>query len=179
MKNMIKEDFNITEQGPQQKHLGVEYIRKHEKFEEYWEVQLNKFRTEMLLEYEMLTGKKIKSCVTPGAPGKTLGANNGETIMEAEYHKIVGKLLWSTKKDSLDWCANAVCELSLYFLSCPGKEQHWDGVSRVFGFLSSKLDRVLKIREPKELRVIAYVDSDWVTNSEGKPEKYYGFPGYH
>jgi len=151
MKNMIKEDFNITEQGPLRKHLGVVNMRKHDKFGEYWRVQLKKFRTEMilLLEYEMLTGKKIKSCVTPGAPGKTLGANNGETIMEAEYRKIVGKLLWSsTKKDSPD-CAKAVRELSSY-LSCPG-EEHWDGVSRVIGFLSSKLNRVLKIRKPKEL----------------------------
>ena len=57
MKNMIKEDFNITEKGPLRKHLGVEYMRKHEKFGEYcWELQLKKFRTEMLLEYEMLTG---------------------------------------------------------------------------------------------------------------------------
>jgi len=65
----------------------------------------------MLLEYEMLTDKKIKSYVTPGAPGKTLGANNGETIIEAEYCKIVGKLLWFTEKYSPD-CANEVRELS-------------------------------------------------------------------
>ena len=93
MKNMIKEDFNITEQGPLRKHLGVQYMYKHDKFGEYCQVQLKKFRTEMmLLECEMLTGKKIKSYVTPGASGKTLGTNNGENIMEAEYRKIVGKL---------------------------------------------------------------------------------------
>jgi hypothetical protein len=124
---------------------------KHDKYGEYWEVQLKNFHAEMLLEYEMLTGKKIKSDATPGAPGRTLGANNGETIMEAEYRKLVGKLLWTTTKDSPHCCANAVLsELSSY-LSCPGKE-YLDGVSRVIGFLSNNLDRVLKIRKPKELR---------------------------
>ena len=73
-----------------------------------------------------------------------------------------------------DCCrANAVRELSSY-LSCPG-EEHWDGVSRVIGFLSSKLDRVLKIRKPKELRVIAYVDSDWAANKVSRKSTT-GFP---
>ena len=51
MRNMIKEDFKITEQGPLGKHLGVEYMRKHEKLGEYWEGQLKRFCNEMLLEY--------------------------------------------------------------------------------------------------------------------------------
>ena len=120
----------------------------------------------MLLEYEMLTGKKIKSYATPGAPGKTLGANNGETIMEAEYRKIVGKLLWSTKKDSPD-CANAVRELSSY-LSCPGEEQ-WDGISRVVGSLSSKLDRVIKIRKPSASRTLLPRASAFLSLELGLP----------
>ena len=70
----------------------------------------------------------------------------------------MGKLLWSTKKDSPD-CANAVRELSAH-LSCPGEEQ-WHAVARVIGYLFNMEDRVLKLRTPKELRVIAYVDSDW------------------
>ena len=40
MKNVIKEDFNITEQGILQKHLGVEYAWKEDKYGEYWEVQM-------------------------------------------------------------------------------------------------------------------------------------------
>ena len=38
-----------------------------------------------------------------------------------------------------------------------------DGISRVIGFLSDKLDRVLKVEKPKELQVIAYIDSDCAT----------------
>jgi histone deacetylase 1/2 len=161
MKNVIKEDFNITEQGILQKHLGVEYAWKEDKYGEYWEVQMQKFRMQLLREYEKLTGMIIKSYATPGVPGKTLNKNDGEVIMEGEYRKIVGKLLWSTKKDSPD-CANAVRELSAH-LSCPGEEQ-WHAVARVIGYLSNMEDRVLKLRKPKELRVIAYVDSDWAAN---------------
>ena len=62
--------------------------------------------------------------------------------MENEFRKIVGKLLWSTKKDFLKYAYN-VRELFSYS-SCPGKEQ-WDRVSRVIGFLLEKLDRVLKV----------------------------------
>jgi hypothetical protein len=39
MKNMIEEDFNIEEQGPPRKHLGVEYTHKKNKYGESWEVQ--------------------------------------------------------------------------------------------------------------------------------------------
>jgi hypothetical protein len=31
-----------------------------------------------------------------------------------------------------------------------------------------KLDRVLKVWKPKELRVIAYIDSDWDYNKVGR-----------
>ena len=83
--------------------------------------------------------------------------------MEAEYRKMVGKLLWAVKKESPD-CANAVCELSAH-LSNPG-QQHWDAVGRVIGFLSGNKDRVLKMRTPTSMRVVGYVDSDWAANRE-------------
>jgi hypothetical protein len=76
---------------------------------------------------------------------------------------MVGKLLWTVKKESPD-CANAVRELSAH-LSNPGKE-HWDAVGRVIGFLAGNTDRVLKMRVPTNLRVVGYVDSDWAANKE-------------
>ena len=91
---------------------------------------MQEFRNDLISDYEKATGTKyVKVYATPGIPGRILIKNEEEPVKEAEYRKMVGKLLWTVKKESPD-CANAVRELSAH-LSNPGKE-HWDAVGRVF-----------------------------------------------
>ena len=62
---------------------------------------------------------KINAYITPGAlvAGTRLVKNDGDVIKEAEYRKIVGKLLWSTRKDLPD-CANADHKLLNHMFCC-------------------------------------------------------------
>ncbi len=84
------------------------------------------------------TGTKyVKVYVTPGTPGQILIENKEGPVKKGEYRKMVGKILWTVKKESPD-CANAVRELSAH-LSNPSKE-HCDAVGRVVGFLTGKTD---------------------------------------
>ncbi len=78
--------------------------------------------------------------------------------MEAEYRKMVGKLLWTVKKES-PYCANVVSELSAH-PSNPG-QQHWDAVRRFIGFLSEKKDNVLKMHTPTSI-LLDEITADFV-----------------
>jgi hypothetical protein len=164
IKSKIKEDFTISELGPLKKHLGVNYTWKTDGIGSFWEVQMKEFRRDLIKDYlEATNAKKVKPSATPGTPGRTLVKNKGDAVMESKYRKMVGKLLWTVKKESPD-CANAVRELSAH-LSNPGRDQ-WDAVTRIVGFLAHNEERVLKMRTPTSMRVTGYVDSDWAANKD-------------
>ena len=117
---------------------------------------MQEFRNDLISNYEKFAETKyVKVYATPGTPGRILIKNEEGPVMEAEYRKMVGKLLWTVKKKNPD-CANAVRELSAH-LSNPGKE-HWDAVGRIVGFLAGNTDRVLKCAF-----LLAYVWSDMST----------------
>ncbi len=125
---------------------------------------MKEFREDMITDYKKATKiEKVKVYATPGSPGRVLTKNEGDTIMEAVYCKMVGKLLLAVKKESPD-CTKAGLELSAH-LSNPG-QQHWDAVGRNIGFLSGNKDRVLKMRTPTSMRVVGCMDRDWAANRE-------------
>lgn len=163
IKAKVKATFTITELGPLKKHLGVHYKMKNDRSGNYLEVQMQAFRDDLIKDYEEAVGKLAKVCNTPGAPGKVLIKNEEDVMMETEYRKLVGKLLWTVKKESPD-CANAVRELSAH-LSSPGK-LHWDAIGRIVGFLAGNRKRVLKMRIPTRLQIVGYGDSNWAASRE-------------
>ena len=137
---------------------------KNDRSGNYQEVQMQAFRDYLIKDYEEAVGKSAKVYKTPGAPGKILIKNKEDIMMKTEYRKLVGKLLWTVKKESPD-CAKAVREISAH-LSSPGK-LHWDKIGQIVGFLARNRKRVLKMRIPTRLHiVIGYVDSDWAANRE-------------
>jgi hypothetical protein len=62
-------------------------------------------------------------------------------------------------------CANAVRDLTCH-LSNPGVE-HWKALSRLIGYLKHHY-RPMKLRAPKEMRVVAAFDSDWATDKNDR-----------
>jgi hypothetical protein len=150
----------IKELGIVRKHLGVYYTTGHDKDGTYLEANMFDFVKGMTEDYFQLTGSFPRNAATPALSGTTLERNEGEIINQPEYRSVVGKLLYFMKKVS-PLCANATRELSQH-LENPGLE-HWKAVERILGFLQHPGHCKLKMRAPKELRVLSACDTDYAT----------------
>ncbi len=133
IKSKISSVFTISDLGPLKKHLGVNYMWKSDDVGKYWEVQMQEFRNDLISDYEKFAETKyVKVYATPGTPGRLLIKNKEGPVKETEYRKMVGKLLWTVKKESPN-CANAVRAVHPH-LSNPGME-HWDALEELLGSL--------------------------------------------
>jgi hypothetical protein len=160
-KKEIKKRFNITEMGPIQKHLGVWYERKSDEAGEFYEVRMDEYKDEIVKDWKELIGP-LKAEKTPGYPGESLVKNEGNAVNKDQYRKFLGRLMWLVRKVAPE-CGNAVRELAM-FMDSPG-EEHWKAMKRLVGYLEST-DVHLKLREPVDLKVYAWVDSNFATNKE-------------
>ncbi len=69
---------------------------------------MQEFCNNLISDYKVtIRTKYAKVYATPGTPGRILIKNEEGPVKEAEYRKMVGKLLWTVKKESPN-CANAV-----------------------------------------------------------------------
>ena len=60
-----------------------------------------------------LTEKDPKPFATPGYPGESLVKNEGESVDKSGYQKMLGKLMWFSRKVKPE-CANPVRELAMF-----------------------------------------------------------------
>ena len=164
-KKKIKERFRISELGRITKHLGVWYdhVEKGTSGERY-ELKMDAYKEDIVNDWKRITGREVKPANTPGFPGKSLVKNEGESLDKDGYRKVLGKLMWFTKK-LLPECANPIRELAMY-MDNPGKE-HWRALDRMIGYLQG-VKGVLNMRKPKSLKVEAFVDSNFATNKESR-----------
>ena len=163
-KSKIKTRFNLSELGTLTKHLGVWYERKKDKFGTYYELSMDKYQSEILDDFENITGRKAKAANTPGYPGTSLVKNEEAALHLDDYRKLLGKLMWFVKKLSPE-ASNAIRELAS-FMDNPGPE-HWKSLERLVGYLG-KSRIFLKMRKPKNLKVVAAVDSNYAVNKENR-----------
>ena len=83
--------------------------------------------------------------------------------MIKEYRSFVGRLLFYIKKVVFE-CANAIRELS-QFLSHP-MEAHWKGLMRLVCYIKHKPYRTFKIRKPKDLEVISFINISYAPEKD-------------
>ncbi len=160
-KTQIKKRFNIAELGPIKKHLGVWYERKCDAAGEYYEVRMDDYKKAIVNDWKALYGE-LKVEKTPGYPSESLVKSEEEPIDVEVYRKFLGRIMWMVRKVAPE-CSNATRELAM-FMDKPGKE-HWKAMKRLVGYLAST-DVHLKLREPLNLKVYAWVDSNFATNKE-------------
>ncbi|GAX17144.1 hypothetical protein FisN_UnNu082, partial [Fistulifera solaris] len=160
-KTQIKKRFNIAELGPIKKHLGVWYERKCDAAGEYYEVRMDDYKKAIVKDWKALYGE-LKVEKTPGYPNESLVKSEDEPIDLEVYRKFLGRIMWMVRKVAPE-CSNATRELAM-FMDKPGKE-HWKAMKRLVGYLAST-DVHLKLREPLNLKVYAWVDSNFATNKE-------------
>lgn len=160
-KTEIKKRFSIQELGPIKKHLGVWYERKSDELGPFYEVRMDEYKKEIVNDWTTMYGvpKKAK---TPGYPNKTLVKNEGAVVDLEVYRKFLGRIMWLVRKVAPE-CGNAVRELAM-FMDSPGEEQ-WKSMARLVGYLDAT-DVYLKLRQPINLKVYAWVDSNYATNVE-------------
>ena len=161
-KTEIQARFKISDLGTLKKHLGVWYDRKKDEIGEYYELEMSKYRDDIIKDFEGITGKRVKPAPTPGYPGTSLVKNADEETKKEEFRKLLGKLMWYCKK-LLPECSNATRELASY-MDNPGPE-HWKAMTRLVSYIAGN-DSKLKLRRPQDLRVRGFVDSNYATNKE-------------
>ena len=164
-KKEFKKLFTVTDLGEITKHLGIWYERKTDNEGEFFEMSMTDFAEDLVKDYEKEMGKPIKTALSPGIPGKSLlkAEEGAEPINLDKYRSFVGRIMWYMRKLTPQ-CCNAMRELASH-MSCPTVE-HWKALTRAIGFVKNNLDRRVKIRAPKTLRIISYTDSDWAGNKD-------------
>ena len=173
LKRELQKHIVISDLGQLKKHLGVHYKFGKDAGGPYLEAGMMEFAQEIatdamkycakLVENYPSAGKfvgTLRTFPTPGYFNEHPQLNKKEAVMNEEYRSIIGKILYLVKKVEPN-CANAVRELSS-FLDNPSIE-HWKHVRRLAGYIY-KYSRPLKMRAPKDLRVIGCVDSDWAND---------------
>jgi hypothetical protein len=164
-KNDVQTRFNISDLGLIKKHLGVWYERCKDKDGEYFKMTMQKYQDDIVCDWEQITGATAKPAKTPGFPGESLTKNTGDEIDKENYRKILGRLMWFTRK-LMPECGNAIRELAIS-MDNPG-EEHWRAMGRLIGYIASTTTVELRLMKPRDLKVYAYVDSNYATNKENR-----------
>lgn len=122
---------------------------------------MDEYKNELIKDWKEKIGS-LKEERTPGYPGESLVKNTGPVVNKKQYRKFLGRIMWLVRKVAPE-CGNATRELAM-FMDAPGHE-HWKAMRRLMGYLEST-DVHLKLREPVNLKVYAWVDSNYATNKE-------------
>ncbi len=157
LKRTMRERVTISDLGPIETHLGVDYKLCEDDDGKYFECSMESYLCDAVKKFEEFTGKEVRNYATPGRAHTCLEKHDGDPVNQEEYRSHVGKILFAIKKVLPD-CANAIRDLSSH-LQCPSKE-HWLALARLFGYIKHRR-RPFKLRQPKELRLVGCSDSDW------------------
>jgi hypothetical protein len=163
VKSGIQKAVNIADLGTLTRHLGVNYEFGFDEHGNYLASSMVDYVKAVVTDFEELTGGPVRSFLTPGvATTPPLKSVDPEEVIEIEkYRSFVGRVLFSVSKTD-PYSANAVRELTTY-LSAPNAE-HWKALTHFIGYLKQGMYPVLKMRPPKERRVVAFVDSDYASD---------------
>jgi hypothetical protein len=164
-KKNVQTRFNISDLGQLKKHLGVWYERCKDKTGEYYKMTMKKYQDDIVLDWEQIAGGKAKKAKTPGFPGETLRKNTEQEVDKENYRKILGRLMWFTRK-LMPECGNPIRELAIS-MDNPGQD-HWRSMSRLVGYIANTDTVELRLMKPKDLKVYAYVDSNYATDTDNR-----------
>jgi hypothetical protein len=105
----------------------------------------------------------IKEFSTPGASvTPPLRSSPEDEIINMElFRSFVGRILFACGKTE-PTISNACRELTSH-LTAPN-EEHWKALTHLVGYLKSGSFQGIKLREPKDFRVVAYVDADYASD---------------
>ena len=155
----LKSQVEIVEVGCMDTHLRVNYHLDKDAIGWYYECEMQEYIDEIVQEFEEYTEMALRDYPSPAVPGQFLmKLEEGEEAIDiGSYHRFMGKLLFAVMKVLPD-CGNAIRDLTCH-LSNPG-EEHWKALEHMIGYLKFHY-RPMKLRAPKELRMVTAFDADW------------------
>jgi hypothetical protein len=160
----MQKRFKIKKLGRLKKHLGVWYEWSRDENNNICiKASMNEIIQEASDKFLNVIGHVANLAPTPGYPNKTLSKHKGDPIMITEYRSLVGKCMYYTTKVGPE-CVNAARELAQH-MSNPGQE-HWKALERMIGYLITQKGNGFTFQKPKELRVVAYADANYATNTD-------------
>lgn len=167
-KNEFKKTYKITELGDLKRHLGIwfEWI-KSDSGEKAIRLHMDDMATKIVKEYEKLLGNSVKVWNTPGYPSLKLAKpKEGEEIVdEKNYRSMVGKVMYFVNK-VCPVCLSITRELAKCF-ACP-TQNHWKALTRLVGYIKGTIGKGRLLRKPKEMRIVAFTDSDYANGEDRK-----------
>ena len=160
MKNKLKKEFGVVEDGQLRKLLGVRYKWDDVDDAEKARVTLSMGdkADEIIKAYEKATGRTPRTQTTPGVPGETLSKNEEDPVQHDDYRSILGKAMFYVTKIAPE-CSYAINQLARHMHN-PG-QAHWRAMERFVGYLKGKERHELVIRRPTELKVYSFGDSSY------------------
>ena len=163
LKAGVRKRFKITELGTIRKHLGVWYEHCKDAKGEYYKLSMDQYEKDILSDWKAVTGRDAKPAPTPGFPNESLTKNQGKEVDKENYRKLLGRLMWFVRK-LMPEALNAIRELAM-FMDNPGDE-HWRAMGRLVGYIAGQGRVELCLMKPRDLKVYAYVDSNYATNKD-------------
>jgi len=166
LKEEISKHVKITQPGILTQHLGVNWKFGDDKYGPYLEGSMHEYTKSICNDYEKFMGATIKPQNTPGAHNVKLQKNHDELniINIDEFRSFVGRILFMARKVD-PYLTNSVRELSTH-LSSP-TEAHWKSLSHLVEYLKNN-PMSLKLRAPKSLKIISFVDSDYASDKNDR-----------
>jgi hypothetical protein len=114
-------------------------------------------------DFEKDLATTLKDYKTPGAAvtPPLRSTPEDEIILHELYRSYVGRVMFACGK-SEPTISNACRELTCH-LNAPNAT-HWSALKNLIGYLKGKSFQGLKMRAPKDRRVVAFVDSDYASD---------------
>jgi hypothetical protein len=153
----------ISDLGKLVRHLGVDYEFGRDDFGNYIKSSMTEYIESIVRDFEKDLATTLKDYKTPGAAvtPPLRSTPEDEIVLHELFRSYVGRVMFACGK-SEPTIANACRELTCH-LNAPNAT-HWTALKNLIGFLKSKSFQGLKMRAPKDRRVVAFVDSDYASD---------------
>ncbi|KAI2489962.1 Reverse transcriptase (RNA-dependent DNA polymerase) [Fragilaria crotonensis] len=162
LKMGISKQVKISDLGKLRRHLGVDYEFGHDEHGQYIQSTMKDYHEAMVRDFEKEQYCSIKTFSTPGAAVSPplRSSPDDEIIMIEEFRSFVGRIMFACGKTE-PTLSNACRELTVCL--APNKE-HWTALTHLMGYIKTVSNQGIKMRAPKDTRVVAFVDSDYASD---------------
>jgi len=163
LKQGISGAVTISDLGKLERHLGVDYEFGLDEYGSYIKSSMTEYIASIVRDFEKDLATTLKDYKTPGAAvtPPLRSTPEDEIILHELYRSYVGRVMFACGK-SEPTISNACRELTCH-LNAPNAT-HWSALKNLIGYLKGESFQGLKMRAPKDRRVVAFVDSDYASD---------------